>query len=187
MDQRASTFVRARRQSGRIRPATGLLVLLLAGWPAALAAQQPQQTDVPQQQEKTRYGVGFQSAFPAYGVSAMMDVGDHIAVQGVLGAFGTVSTFAGRGIYRFQHNRTYNLYGFGTAGVWRWSSGPFSESSLGIGGGAGLELDWRNIFAGNGTPFPPLMSSLDIGLTFANFDSYSFNALTLGAGFHYRF
>lgn len=162
--------------------------LLLAALPAGLAAQQaPTAPESPQPEANPRYAVGFQSAFPAYGISGMMNVGDQIAVQGVVGAFGTLSTFSGRGIYRFQQNGTYNLYGFGTAGVWRWSSGSFNESSLGVGGGGGLELDWRRIFSNSETTFPPLMSSLDIGFTAANFDTYNFNALTLGAGFHYRF
>jgi fluoride ion exporter CrcB/FEX len=135
----------------------------------------------------SRFAVGFQSSFPAFGVSAILDLGDQIAVQGVLGAFGTVSTFSGRGIYCFQQERAYNLYGFGTVGLWRWSGFGISENSVGVGGGGGIELDWRAIFSPEDGSFPPLVSSIDIGFTAANFDNYNFNALTIGAGLHYRF
>lgn len=155
--------------------------LLLAATPIA-AQEAPAQVD-----RNSRFAVGFQSSFPAYGLSGILNLREELAVQGVIGAFGTISTFSGRGIYRFQRERTYNMYGFGTAGMWRWSVPGVSESSLGVGGGGGLELDWHSILSSGESAFPPLVSSIDIGFTLANFDNYNFNALTVGAGLHYRF
>ena len=142
---------------------------------------------VPAQAEaqETRWGVGFQSSFPAYGLSGLYDMSERITLQAVLGALGTVTTFSGRGLYRFQTEEKFDLYGFGTVGMWRWSSRFVDETSLGIGGGAGIELDWRSIIGDSGVP--PLFSSVDVGLTLASFDTYNFNALTIGVGLHYRF
>lgn len=52
----------------------------------------------PDEMERTKYGVGFQGAFPASGLSGIMDLTDEITVQDIVGFFGNLNTFAGRGI-----------------------------------------------------------------------------------------
>lgn len=140
------------------------------------------------QQETPRWGIGFQSSFPAYGLSGVYDLNEEVTLQAVLGAFGTFTTLSARGLYRFQREGTHDLYGFGSAGLWRWSALGFSESSLGVGGGAGVELDWRRILVDEAA-FPPIFTSIDVGLTFASFsdEAPGFSVLTLGVGLHYRF
>ncbi len=161
----------------------GAAVLLPAG---ALSAQ-----DAPP--ENGRFGVGFQSSWPAYGLSGMYDLNDRLTAQAVLGAFGTLTTVSGRGLYHFQREEKYSLYGFGTVGVWRHSYRVIgvseSETSPGVGGGAGLELDWRRLLdgSGNGSGFPPIFSSIDLGFVAASFDNYNFSGLVIGAGLHYKF
>jgi len=135
----------------------------------------------------SRWGVGFQSSFPAYGLSAVYDLSEPITLQGVLGAFGVLNTFSARVLYRFQRERAYDLYGFGTAGIWRYSTSLYNETPVGVGGGAGIELDWRSLFSPDDGSFPPLFSSIDLGFTAVSFDHYNFNGLSIGAGLHYRF
>jgi hypothetical protein len=145
------------------------------------------------QEDNGRFGVGFQSSWPAYGLSGVYDVSEKVTAQAVVGAFGALSTLSGRGLYHFQRQESHSLYGFGTVGVWRHSwnfaGGSSSETSPGIGGGAGVEFDWRNILngSGNGSDFPPIFSSIDIGFVAASFDNYNFSGLVIGAGLHYRF
>lgn len=140
-----------------------------------------------------RLGVGFQSSWPAYGLSGLYDVNERLTAQAVIGAFGSVTTISGRGLYHFQREEKYSLYGFGTVGIWRHSfralGNSESETSPGVGGGAGIELDWRGLLdaSGNGSGFPPLFSSIDLGFVAASFDNYNFSGLVIGAGLHYRF
>jgi hypothetical protein len=143
-------------------------------------------------QEESRFGIGFQSSWPAYEISGLHDVNDRITAQAVVGAFGTLSTLSGRVLYNFQKEEKHALYGYGTSGVWRHSfrSVGFSDSetSFGAGGGAGVELNWRNIVDDSpDSTFPRLFSSLDIGFVTARFDWYDFSGITIGGGIHYRF
>jgi hypothetical protein len=145
------------------------------------------------QENDNRFGIGFQSSWPAYGLSGVYDLNERLTAQAVLGAFGSLTTVSGRGLYHFQRQPSHTLYGFGTVGVWRhsWSlaGSSSSETSPGVGGGAGVEFDWRSILgnSGNGSEFPPIFSSIDIGFVAASFDHYNFSGLVIGAGLHYRF
>ncbi len=135
--------------------------------------------------EPTRFGVGFQSTFPAYGLSGMMDVNDEISVQAIVGFFGALNTFAGRGLYKFQDEDFWHLYGFGMVGVWTYSIGSFSETVPGFGLGAGISYDWRAF----NEDLPPIYWNLELGLGFVNFDevNYNFSTFLFGVGVHYRF
>jgi len=154
-----------------------------------LAAAAPAQA----QEGESRFGIGFQSAFPAYGLSGLYDVNDRITAQAILGAFGTLTTISGRVLYNFQKEEKHALYGFGTTGLWRHSfrsvlGSSDTESVVGFGGGAGVELNWRTIIDDSpDSTFPRLFSSIDIGFVAASFDFYDFSGLVIGAGFHYRF
>jgi len=130
-----------------------------------------------------RFGVGMGSSFPAYGLSGTYRVNEQVTAEAILGLMGTVTSVAGRGWYRFKQDPTYDVYGFATAGVYRY--GIFDESAFGIGGGVGIELSWAKIL--DKPDFIPLYSNFDIGLVLANFDRYNFSALSWGGGIHYRF
>lgn len=88
-------------------------------------------------QEASRFGIGFQSSWPAYGISGIYDVNDKVTAQVVLGAFGALTTISARGLYHFQKEQKHSLYGYGTAGLWRHSFRGFgvseTESSPGLG------------------------------------------------------
>jgi hypothetical protein len=176
--------------------ASAAVVLALLTVPAAGSAQQ---TQTPSSSSPTttsdggsRFGLGFQSSWPAYGLSGIYDVNDRITAQAVLGALGAVTTVSGRGLYHFSRQEKYSLFGFGTVGLWRYSYDILghdeSESTVGVGGGAGVELDWQGILdEDDDGSFPPLYSTIDLGLTMASFDAYNWNAFGFGVGLHYRF
>jgi hypothetical protein len=150
--------------------------------PLVTAAQMSGEGNPP---ESTKYGVGFQGTWPAYGISGMMDINEEISAQAIVGFFGNLNTFAARGLYRFQNEDYWNLYGFGMVGAWSYSVGSLSETSPGFGLGGGISYDWR-AFDPN---LPPLFWNLELGIGFVNFDEvdYNFSTILFGAGVHYRF
>lgn len=133
--------------------------------------------------ERGTYGVGFQSSFPAWGLSGMMDLNPDVSLQAIIGFLGNLNTFAGRGLYRFHHEDFWNAYGYGMLGLWTYSLLGQSESAIGFGFGAGLEYDWR----GFNEDLPPLFWNLELGVGIVNLDLYNFSSFMLGVGVHYRF
>lgn len=133
--------------------------------------------------ERGQYGLGFQSSFPAWGLSGMYDLNRDISLQAILGPLGNLNTFAGRGLYRFQHEDDWNLYGYGMLGIWTHSFIGETFSSIGFGFGAGLEYDWRAF----SEDLPPLFWNLELGVGFVDLDHYNFSTLMIGVGVHYRF
>lgn len=126
-------------------------------------------------------GVGFQSSWPAsYGLSAKFDLNEKMTAQGVLGLLGTVQNYSGRLLYRFQDKEEFDLYGFGSLGMYRYDYYLGDETAFGFGAGAGIEYDLSNALDGI-----PLTVSGEIGLGFVSFDYYSYGALGFGVGFHY--
>lgn len=155
---------------------------------AALAIPGTAAAQVDESAESTsRFGIGFQSAWPSYGISGLYDISDRITAQAIVGAFGTVTNFGARGIYRFNLQDGYNIYGFGTAGLWSYDYIVDTESVIGAGGGVGIELDWRSLLSSEESRFPPLFTSIDLGFVLANFDHYNFSGISFGGGLHYRF
>lgn len=72
----------------------------------------------PHEVQTYKYGVGFQGTFPASGLSGMMNITDEIAIQAIAGFFGTLRTFSGRGLYKFQQEDFWDLCGYGILGAW---------------------------------------------------------------------
>ncbi len=157
-----------------------LFGLLLA--PVQTAAAQEEEPEPPLRGELP-VGIGVQYAAPAFGISGMYDVTDQISVQAVFGFFGGLQMYSGRGLYHFNQQEAYNIYGFGTVGAWRYST----TSVLGVGGGAGLEYSWQQLF--DSAEIPPLFGNIEIGFVHLSddFSGYTFSSLTYGGGIHYRF
>lgn len=131
------------------------------------------------------FGVGTATSWPAYGLSGTYRVNEQVTAEAILGLFGSVQSVAGRGWYRFKQDPTCDLYGFATAGMFRYDYIFDTESVLGFGGGAGIEFSWAKIL--DKPDFPPIYSNLDIGLVLANFEHYNWSGLSFGGGLHYRF
>lgn len=140
-----------------------------------------------------RYGLGFGSAWPAYGLSGTLQISETITGEVVLGFFGAVSNFGGRVWYRFNRNEKYDIYAYGGAGVYRYTGldgfllgSSVSESVLGLGFGAGVEAGLPKLF--DDEDFPPIFVNAELGLAIASFEYYGgFSSLSLGFGAHYRF
>lgn len=132
------------------------------------------------------WAVGFQSSYPAYGISVRYDLSEKLVAQGILST-GTISGVTGRGNYELQENPKYDIFGYGSVTLWYWSgSGTFDpEAAVGFGAGGGVELDWPEIF--DDPEFPPLFSTIELGFGTAGFTNYSFSALTIGGSIHYHF
>jgi hypothetical protein len=148
----------------------------------------------PQEPTRGRVGIGFQTSFPAWGLSGVLDITDKLSVQGIFGVIGDFKTFAGRGIFRFKTEPYWNPYGYGTIGAWRytgweigddWSLDETTEMATGFGGGLGLEYNWQAW----SSKLPPLWWNLELGFSTVEFEEVDFNfsALTVGAGVHFRF
>ncbi len=134
-------------------------------------------------------GLGFQSSFPAYGLSGVIRANDRIAVQGILGFFGDLNSYYGRVLYRFSDRQAdwgyTNLYGYGMAGLFSYpwfdnEGSPTRESTAGFGAGLGWEAQLKST---------PVAFNLEIGLGVVDFKEadYKFSAIMLGAGIHYYF
>jgi len=121
-----------------------------------------------------------------YGVSAKYDATDKITAQAILGAWGysNLTSFTGRGIYKFKKADNYNFYGYGSLTSWTWDNGIDKETVFGFGAGAGVEYDIRGL----DKDFIPLYLNADIGLQHASFKNYGgFGGPGIGLGVHYKF
>lgn len=150
--------------------AIGLLMCIVVSIPSTAA-------------DRGKFGVGFQSSFPAWGLSGMYDLNRDLSLQAILGFLGDLNTYAGRGVYRFHNDDAWNAYGYGMLGLWTHTFLNRSYSAVGFGLGAGIEYDWR-AFDEN---LPPLFWNLELGLGFVNLDYYNFSTFMFGVGVHYRF
>jgi hypothetical protein len=184
------------------RSAVALVVAFALPTAPGVAAQQaasPAEAEAASPKRDSPFGIGFQSSWPAWGISGIYDVSPRITAQAVVGAMGTLSTIGGRGLYRLTREESHSFFGYGTAGMWRaktltpvvdgsgFRTVNRTESVLGVGGGAGVELNWQRILSPEDRSFPPLFGTIEIGLVLADFDHYNFSGFTLGSGLHYRF
>ena len=132
-----------------------------------------------------RFGIGFASSWPSYGLSGTLQVNEKITAEAILGFLGTVTNFGGRGWYRFNRNELYDLYGYAAASLYRYDYIFDNENVLGLGAGAGIEANLGKLF--NQEDFPPIFMNWELGLAYADFKFYDFSAFIFGAGIHYRF
>ena len=167
-----------------------MFVCIIFLFPSLIVAQTDEISSDEAQIERFRYGVGFQGSFPASGLSGMMNVTDEIAIQAIVGLFGNLRTFAGRGLYKFQEDQFWDLYGYGMAGAWSYrgftiNNNRQTETVLGLGAGVGFQYDWRAF----NPDFPPIAWNIELGLGFVDFKevNYNFSTIMFGAGVHYRF
>jgi hypothetical protein len=170
------------RVTQSIPVAAMLLIFLL---PFSLTAQDNgnDSPDSPLTQE-TRFGLGFQSTYPAWGISGTYDINEQVTLQAVISPFGVVGALAGRALYNFKQDDYWNFYGYGMAGLWRHGRfGTINESALGLGAGAGFQFDWR----GFDDDLPPILWNIELGGAFIDFDHYNYSPIVFGGGFHYRF
>lgn len=129
---------------------------------------------------------GFQVVHRSSGLSLKYRMSDAFTAQGIAGFFGSVNSYTARGLLAFNSGPFYDIYAYGSVGLWRWSGNRFfrSESAFGVGAGVGFEYDMRGL----APELPPFFASAELGASFANFDNFSgFSTLGVGLALHYRF
>lgn len=131
-----------------------------------------------------RFGVGLASSWPSYGISGTMQISETLTGEVILGFLGAISNIGGRVWYRFKRDPSYDLYGYGSVGLLRYDYVVNTESVLGLGAGAGVEVGVGQLL--DEEDFPPIFVNAEIGLAYANFDFYNFSSFTFGSGIHYR-
>ena len=137
-----------------------------------------------------KFGVGFTSSWPAYGLSGTYQLNQKVTAEAILGFLGVVNSYGGRVWYRFKPDTKFDIYAVGglAAYVYDYSFGGFgrSESVIGFQAGAGVESGLQTLL--DDPEMPPIFFNAEISLAFASFDNYGgFNTLSFGAGVHYRF
>ncbi len=171
-----------------------VLLVMPAGAQVIEAQQERVAPDVPVSMQGGRYGVGFASTWPTYGISGTYQLNETMTAEAILGAFGTISNFGGRLWYRFNLDPKYDLYGFGGVGILRYGYTEFvppsqtrkaTENVLGLSAGTGIESGLQALFGDQS--LPPLFFNWEIGLWYAGFEHYNFSSFMFGGGVRYRF
>jgi hypothetical protein len=131
-------------------------------------------------------GLGFQASFPSYGLSLKADLTETHTVQGVFGAFGTVTMISGRYIYNFSETGDsfpITPFVYAQAGQWNYNEDllGIDESVFGYGIGAGIEFNWLNFFSDR------FRTTLELGYSKVDLVYFDFSATTVGVGLHYNF
>lgn len=164
-----------------------LVIAFMATFASPSAAQTPDTAqDTAQVLERPKVGVGFQASFPAYGLSGIYDLQPTVSLQAVAGFFGTWTTVSGRVLYRFPQRPHGDVFTYGVLGSWGYTASRATASALLVGGGAGVDLDWRRFLSDFDMP---LFSNFEIGLAMLDLPlaGYSGLFMSIGVGLHYRF
>lgn len=136
-----------------------------------------------------KFGVGLITSgtfFGSFGLSAKKELTNEISAEAILGFLGTYTNFGAKGIYKFQKDAQYDLYGYGSLSYWSYSShyyygsrGYERTTGIGFGAGAGIEYDVAKDITVNG----------ELGFNAVNWDhGYSgMGYLNIGLAAHYWF
>lgn len=171
-----------------------LLLVVPASAQGTESMQDRTSPDAPISLQGGRYGVGFASTWPTYGISGTYQINEIMTAEAIVGAFGTVSNFGGRLWYRFSLDPKYDLYGFGGTSLLRYGYTEFvppnqmrdaTENVLGLSAGAGIESGLQALFGDRS--LPPIFFNWEIGLSYADFKHYNFSSFMFGGGVRYRF
>jgi hypothetical protein len=129
----------------------------------------------------------FYAGIENHGLSAKYDVTDKITAQAIIGVwgYGDVTSFTGRGLYKFKEKEDFKFYGYGAISSLTWSNDYYGdETVIGFGAGAGVEYDIRGL----DPEFIPLYINFDVGMEVGSFDHYGgYTGLGWGLGIHYKF
>lgn len=137
-----------------------------------------------------KFGVGLSTsgAFGSFGLSAKKELTDDISAEVILGFLGTYTNFGAKGIYKFQKDAQYDLYGYGSLSYWSYDYGSRfyyggreygKTTGIGFGAGAGIEYDVAPDITVNG----------ELGFNAVNWD-YGYSGMgvfNIGVAAHYWF
>lgn len=141
------------------------------------------------QDKKNTFGLGFQSSFPIYGLSAKYAITESSVVQATIAPFGIgvskINFYGARYIYRFSSESSSNLdpYVFGGAGLITFST------DLTAYGGSKTSDNFVSYSAGGGVEYIAagcLGLSADLGYgKFSISQGAGVAGIFLGVGIHY--
>lgn len=188
--------------SRHLTPALAFALLLFTLVPAPANAQIAEQegtvsavdSDATVGLQGGKYGVGFASTWPSYGLSGTYQLSEMLTAEAVVGFFGAVRNFGARGWYRFNRSAKYDFYGYAGVNMYQYRYRTINsafqtvrdtESVLGLGAGVGMEAGIRSLFKDQ--ELPPIFLNWELGLALASFEYYNFSSFVWGGGIHYRF
>ena len=132
------------------------------------------------QTQKGNYRIGVQSSTlfkGTAGVSMIYDRNVDSSIQGILSLGSRTLILEGRILYRFHQKKNWNVYGFGSVGLYNTFDSPGFIGGTGL----GVEYDIKSL----NPALPPVSVNADLGLmVMDNLNSF-YNILRIG--FHYRF
>ncbi|RIW13373.1 hypothetical protein D0X99_16495 [Algoriphagus lacus] len=139
-----------------------------------------------------RFGVGFQSSFPSFGLSGKYDFTEKHSAQAVLGFSGPFTSIYGRYLYNFQEKGdsfVYKPYLLGQLGTYSYKYTTFDdqgnprserENHIGFGVGAGIEFHVPEIT-------DAVRLNIELGFNQVGFEFYDYSGFLIGIGGHYYF
>ncbi len=131
-----------------------------------------------------KFAAGIQLGNQTTGFSFKYRATEKITGQVTLDFTGSITNYGVRGLYAFNTGPFYEIYGYASVALFRFDAILFTESTVGFGGGAGIEYDLRGL----SPDLPPLFASFEIGASLGSFDAFSgFSLLGTGIALHYRF
>lgn len=147
-----------------------------------------------QEEKYPSIGIGFQTSFKTYGLSAKINITEKHTAQAFISLIGSISSYVGRYSYSFkQSGNLFKVkpYVFGQVGFYSFENSSVrntitdmiseeSERALGYGVGGGIEY-YVGVFNNK------FRASFDIGYGKVNFAFTDFKSVFIGIGFHYHF
>ena len=156
----------------------------------------PQTPQVVNRQSNTsqagKYALGLQNSTPAWGISAKYRYNERLTLQAIIDPIGDYKDYGMRAVFKYTQDKYWHVYGFAGLALWSYPSSSFdrrfnrylpsTQSTLGLGGGVGIEYDWSAL----GPDLPPISWSLELGLNLVD-ESARASSTILGIGAHYYF
>lgn len=139
-------------------------------------------------QERGRFGVGLSTGVPRplVAISLSADLTDTASLTGIVGPFGSLSSYGLKASYSFVLEPNYRVYGYGLGLLGPEGFGEAPPTVLTFGGGAGLEFSYLTLFGGDSARVPPLWATLDLGLVNRSLLGEGLSVY-FGSGFSFRF
>jgi len=130
--------------------------------------------------QSNNFRIGLQSSYYISGTpgfSIIYDLNMDTSVQGIIGLGSSTQTVEGRILNRFSRETFWNVYYFGSAGLYN----KHNNTNLIGGAGVGMEYNIQSLDSN----LPPILVNADIGVIFK--DGFNSFVNHLRTGFHYRF
>jgi len=131
-----------------------------------------------------KFAAGVHLGNQTTGFSLKYRATEKITGQATFDFAGSITNYGLRGLYAFNTGPDYEIFGYAALTLFRFDSFLVDETTIGFGGGAGIEYDLRSL----APTLPPLFASAELGAALGSFGRFSgFSTVGLGLALHYRF